>query len=132
MNVKKAIIAEDQVSMQSLIRITLNAFGITDVIKVTNGIEVIDILKNDDQYGIIILDWNMPQMDGLECCKHIRSGITANINKKIPIILLTSNTGNTNKEIAYNAGVDFFLEKPFSMRDLHDSISLVLNTTSVF
>jgi two-component system chemotaxis response regulator CheY/two-component system phosphate regulon response regulator PhoB len=64
-------------------------------------------------------------MDGVECTRHIRAGIKG-IDQALPIILLTGNVGPSFQVEAYAAGVDLFIEKPFSIRKLSAAITKVL------
>ncbi len=125
--VNRAIIVEDNPQMRDLIRIVLSSFGAKDIVEAQNGAEAIAALKSND-VDIIIMDWKMDVMDGLECTRHIREGID-DINQKLPIVLLTGMLGKDSEDAAYAAGVDLYLEKPFSLKTLHSGISKVLNRT---
>jgi two-component system chemotaxis response regulator CheY/two-component system phosphate regulon response regulator PhoB len=126
-DVSRAVIVEDIPQMRDLIRIVLSSFGAKDIVEAQNGAEAIAALKSND-VDIVIMDWKMDVMDGLECTRHIREGIDG-INQKLPIVLLTGMLGKDSEDAAYAAGVDLYLEKPFSLKTLHSGISKVLNRT---
>lgn len=128
MNRKTAICAEDDPLMQSLIRLTLNSLGYYNIISANNGLQVLAAMEGK-HIELIVMDWNMPELDGIACTKIIRVG---DLNPDVPIVLLTGIKGKENEKIAYDAGVNCYVEKPFSMRDLHNAISLVLNTPPIF
>lgn len=66
-------------------------------------------LINKEKYHGIFLDWMMPEMDGLELARRIRSSKS---NSRVPIVMLTANTESEAVERAFQAGVNFFLTKP--------------------
>jgi signal transduction histidine kinase/DNA-binding response OmpR family regulator len=80
-----------------------------------NGIEAIEILKlalNVKPYSLIIMDCQMPAMDGYEATRQIRLGKAGEINKQIPIIAMTANAMNGDKEKCLTAGMSAYLSKP--------------------
>ncbi len=78
-------------------------------------------------YDVIILDWRLPELSGLEICKQYR-------DKKgnTPIIMLTGKTELTDKEAGLDAGADDYLTKPFSMRELTARLRALLRRSSSF
>lgn len=85
----------------------------------TNGIEALQVL--DDNYvNIVITDVVMPQMDGFELCKTIKSNLEYS---HIPVILLTAKTNIQSKIEGLELGADAYIEKPFSVEYLKVSVS---------
>lgn len=119
-----ALIVEDSVQTRQLIHMALNSAGITKVVEAENGEAAIAAIKAS-QANIAIMDWQMDVMDGLECTRRIRSGVQG-IDQHLPIILLTGNAGPSAEAAAYSAGVDLFMEKPFSIKSLHEGVLKVL------
>jgi two-component system OmpR family response regulator len=83
------------------------------------------------QYDVILLDWRLPRITGLQVCKKLRE-----VGNKTPIILLTALNDITNKIEALNAGADDYITKPFSFDEVMARINAVLrrytsNMTSV-
>ena len=72
-------------------------------------------------FDIILLDWRMPKVSGIEVCRHIREG-----GNKIPIILLTALSQVKNKVEALNLGADDYITKPFSFEELNARINAVI------
>ena len=87
---------------------------------VLDGEEAVDKVKIN-KYDIIILDWRMPKLTGLEVCKKIR-----NLKIVTPIILLTALSEVSNKVDALNNGADDYVTKPFSFEELYARIYAVL------
>ncbi|HIJ61292.1 MAG TPA: response regulator [Rhodospirillaceae bacterium] len=122
---KRAVIVEDSAQMRGLIHMALNATGIGDIIEAENGAVAIDLIKS---WGadIVIMDWVMDVMDGMECTRRIRAGIDG-IDPQTPIILLTGQASKDSEAAAYAAGADLFMEKPFSLKQLHAGIVRAIN-----
>lgn len=119
------LIVDDSEQMRALTELALNGVGIYKISKAFNGIDALNKLKKEN-FDLIIMDWQMPEMDGLTCTKIIRNGEN-NINPEIPIILLSDVVGDDNILIAKSAGVNFYIEKPFNMKTLYNAILMVMS-----
>ncbi len=75
-------------------------------------------------YGFVVLDLNLPGLDGVEVCKRLRAE-----NTRIPILMLTSNADELNKILLLELGADDYITKPFSIRELKARIGTVLRRT---
>ena len=122
--VRRAVIVEDSPQMRELIRMVLGSLGFQKIVQASNGAEALDALQAA-QTDLIIMDWMMEVMDGLECTRRIRGGING-IDPAVPIVLLTGNKGTESEASAYNAGVSVYLEKPFSIKQLHTVVTKAL------
>lgn len=80
-------------------------------------------LLNQKQYDVILTDWNMPNMNGLELVKKIRY---AGSHTKVPIIMITTEGGKSEVIIALKAGVNNYVVKPFSADILKGKLDGVL------
>lgn len=92
-----------------------------DVDIAINGLEAVEMVKRK-KYGIILMDLQMPGMDGYEATRHIRS-MPDPYFKKVPIIALTASIMSDVKKEALEAGVNDFLGKPFSPEELSSRLS---------
>lgn len=88
----------------------------------TDGAEALEILK-DHEVSIIISDWMMPNMNGIELCKAVRAN---QLTSHIPFILLTAKTDTHSKIEGMNCGADVYVEKPFSLQYLEACIKNLL------
>jgi two-component system, chemotaxis family, chemotaxis protein CheY len=122
-----AVIVEDCEHSQSLIRLSLNAIGIKNILKVVDGIEATSLLRNI-KADVIMMDWNMPGMDGIQCTEKLRG--EAGLNQNTPIIMLTSNDSDEQERAAYRSGVTYYLKKPFSLRTITRGIEMILSMQS--
>ena len=110
----RVLVVEDEVSNQKLIRLFMKGMGITADI-VDSGSAAIEQVKCE-RYDVILMDIQMPGMDGLETTKHIRSQLDK--DHQIPIIALTAKAMFGDKELFIDAGMDDYLSKPYSKADL--------------
>jgi two-component system chemotaxis response regulator CheY/two-component system phosphate regulon response regulator PhoB len=121
---KTAVIVEDNEPTRKLICITLESIGIKNIITAENGAKAIEALAHS-KADIAIVDWQMDVMDGLEFTRQVRAS-HASINPNTPILMLTALTGGEAERQAYEAGVDLFVNKPFSVKLLFSSINKLL------
>lgn len=116
---KKVLIAEDSSVIQNLTKKILQ-FQNFEIITAKNGKEVLKSLESTT-FDVILLDINMPQMDGMECAKAIR-GLADPIKSQIPIIAITGNAKNYTDEDFKLVGINEFIPKPLDFDKLVDSV----------
>lgn len=109
----KILIAEDNPTNQTLIRKILEKLGYNAFI-VENGIKVMEELEKNP-YDVILMDLQMPDMDGIECTKKIREKYG---NDKLKIIALTADAFKSTENECISSGMDSFLSKPFDVQKL--------------
>jgi signal transduction histidine kinase/CheY-like chemotaxis protein/HPt (histidine-containing phosphotransfer) domain-containing protein len=113
----KVLMAEDNDVNQKIQKTILEKMGY-NVDVASTGFEVLEKLQKYS-YHIVLMDMQMPEMDGIACTKKIRS-IESLIN--LPIIALTANTIKGDKERCLNSGMNNFISKPFNAKTLNDMI----------
>jgi putative two-component system response regulator len=106
------VVDDDAVTCEILVE-DLRQFGY-DVTAATNGREAFELVRTG-QFHLIVSDWQMPEMSGLDLCREIRKRQWSGY---IYVILLTSRTGADNVVCGLNAGADDFLSKPFHPQEL--------------
>lgn len=84
-----------------------------------NGYEALEILEAHPETSLVIADWMMPEMDGVELCRKIRANMSTS---HISFILLTAKTDDSSKIIGMDCGADAYIEKPFSIQYLEACI----------
>jgi len=108
---KKVLIAEDSSVIQNLTRKILEMQDYT-IITVKNGEQVLKKLDKED-FDIILMDINMPKLDGMECARRIRK--LENTEKaNIPILAITGNAKNYSIDDFHAAGINEYLQKPLN------------------
>jgi len=116
----KVLIVDDSMTMLRIIENTLKRIGVQDITKACNGVEAL-YKYNNENFDLVITDWNMPEMNGYELVKKIRSE-----NKEIPIIMVTTEGGKKEVVKALKAGVNNYIVKPFTPQILKEKLSLII------
>ena len=100
------LIVDDSKHMRTLVRTIVNSLGILEVYEAENGEQAYKALE-DFPADIIIVDWNMSPIDGIEFTRQVRTNYDSP-NAYVPIIMLTGHTQMKRVEIARDAGVNEF------------------------
>jgi two-component system cell cycle response regulator DivK len=119
MESKKVLIAEDSSVIQNLTRRILQIQNY-QIYSAKNGKRVLEMLEKED-FDIILMDINMPQMDGMECAQKIRALDNAN-KAQIPIVAITGNAQNYSMDDFKNVGINEYLQKPLNFDNLVDTV----------
>ena len=125
------LIVEDNVHFRTLVRSILQALGMSKLEEARDGIEALEILDapgSSKHIDLVILDWKMEGMDGVECVRQIRKLDCK--NSAVPIIMVTGYTETSLQEQAVEAGVNGFLGKPISPQSLLGRIVSVMDGVS--
>jgi CheY-like chemotaxis protein len=112
---KKVLVAEDSSVIQNLTKKILQ-FQNYEITSVKNGKEVIKELEKAN-FDIILMDINMPQMDGMTCAKEIRK-LSDKTKAEVPIVAITGNAKNYSEEDFKSAGINEYLQKPLDFDKL--------------
>jgi len=106
---KKVLVVDDSPTIRQQIGRALGDAGF-DVIEATDGVDGIDKIDSDKGIGIVILDINMPRMNGLEMLEKVKQ---QDANESLPVIMLTSEGQKSLIERAKRAGAKGWIVKPF-------------------
>ncbi|KKG18264.1 hypothetical protein EO98_01810 [Methanosarcina sp. 2.H.T.1A.6] len=120
----KVLIAEDEPISNLWLKNMLTRYGY-EVISTRNGCEAWEVLKGCDPPGVVILDWEMPKMKGIEVCEKIRKDPRISSTY---IILITGRDLNEDTETVFKAGVDDYLKKPFDNQKLKAKLEIARRT----
>ncbi len=116
----RVLVADDSASIRTLLSHTLEKWGY-DVTVCSTGTEVWNYVRRGIQFNIMILDWIMPGMSGVELCQKIRS---LNTDGYCYIILLTGNSTTNDIIEGLNSGADDYLVKPLSLAELKARVTV--------
>jgi two-component system chemotaxis response regulator CheY len=119
----KILIVDDVPSARLVIRKLLQNLGFSSIVEAESGSAAISILLRK-QFSLVISDWNMPNLGGLELLKHIRSKETL---KNLPFIMVTSTAAPELILASAKAGTTDFIVKPFSSETLEMKIIAIGN-----
>jgi two-component system, chemotaxis family, chemotaxis protein CheY len=115
----KILTVDDSATMRRIIKNQLKQSGFVDVDEAENGREALGLLGRT-QYDLLITDWNMPEMCGLDLVKEVRR--TEPI-KAIPILMITTVSAKEDIVSALKAGVNNYVVKPFDAGTLQAKIA---------
>lgn len=125
MSVDKAmniLIVDDYKTMLKIVGNLLRQLGFTNIDEATDGGMALEMFGHKN-YGLIVSDWNMEPMSGLDLLKQIRAGAN---NNKVPFIMVTAESKTENVIIAKQAGVNNYIVKPFNAETLKTKLTSVL------
>jgi putative two-component system response regulator len=114
MDTVRVLVVEDDEIAADLLENALSQFG-WDVAQASNGREALEMLRAED-FRLVISDWEMPEMTGIELCRQVRENFGG---RYVYIILLTSRSGPESVIEGLSAGADEFLSKPFNSEELY-------------
>lgn len=117
----KVLVVDDDVAILDMIRFALEQAGL-EVQTATSAYDAL-LYINDDRPNIILMDWMMPGISGIELTRRLRKDSNTG---EIPIIMLTARVTEDDKVSGLEAGADDYLVKPFSPRELLARIKAVL------
>jgi two-component system, chemotaxis family, chemotaxis protein CheY len=118
----RVLIVDDYKTMLRIIRNLLKQLEFDNVEEATDGQEALSKLRAG-QFGLVISDWNMQPMTGLDLLKEVRAD---NRLKDIPFIMITAESKTENVVAAKQAGVSNYIVKPFNAETLRDKIEKVM------
>lgn len=112
----RVLVADDSSTMRKIILRSLQAVGVTEVTEAADGNEAVALFK-PGAFDMVLTDWNMPGMTGLEVLQAIRAQ-----DQKIPVIMVTTEAEKSRVLQAIQAGVSDYLVKPFTADTLKEKL----------
>ena len=116
------LIVDDYKTMLRIIRNLLKQLGFNNVDEATDGSMALQKLRDKD-YGLVISDWNMEPMTGIQLLREVRADSKL---KNLPFIMITAESKTENVVAAKEAGVNNYIVKPFNAATLKTKLSSVL------
>ena len=125
---KRILLAEDNEMNQQIAMAILEEVGF-DVDVAVNGLEAVDMLRaaTPGHYDVVLMDIQMPIMDGFEATRRIRA-LDEKDKATIPIIAVTANAFEEDRESVYDAGMNAHLAKPYEIPKMMATLSDILNS----
>lgn len=117
----KVLVADDFATMRKIVRNILKQIGFEDIVEAEDGTAALQILKTE-KIGLVVTDWNMPNMTGLELLQHIRSNPAT---AQVPVLMVTAEGLKENVLEAVKAGVNNYVVKPFTAEVLQEKIEAI-------
>jgi two-component system chemotaxis response regulator CheY len=115
------LIVDDFATMRRILKNILRQIGFTNIYEADNGKNALNMLKKQ-KFDLILCDWNMPEMSGLELLNEIRSD---NELKDMPFVMVTAEAQKNNIIEAVQAGVSNYVVKPFTAETISGKLKKV-------
>jgi two-component system chemotaxis response regulator CheY len=118
----KILIVDDFASMRRIVKNTLKKIGFKNILEADDGTTALAMLK-EQKIDLILADWNMPKMSGLELLKKVKQDNTL---KTIPVLMVTAEAQKENVIEAIQAGVSNYIVKPFTPDSMKQKLEQTL------
>lgn len=122
----KLLVVDDSSTMRRIIKNTLARLGYKDILEGADGVEGWEALDANPDVEMLITDWNMPEMNGLELVKKVRADQRF---VDMPIIMVTTEGGKAEVITALKAGVNNYIVKPFTPQVLKEKLGAVMGVS---
>lgn len=113
----KIMLVDDSRTIRNIQKRALASLGHEDVIEANDGVEALDLYKSDKP-DLMIVDWNMPNMDGITLVRKIRE-----IDKAVAMLMCTTEAEKSRVVEALQAGVNNYIVKPFTAETLAEKLN---------
>lgn len=117
----RALVVDDSRAMRSIIRRHLTDLGV-DVEEAGSGAEALAALAQIAPPDVVLLDWNMPEMNGLECLRRLRADPAC---AGLQVMMVTTESEMAQVSLALDAGANEYLMKPFDRQGLLEKLLLL-------
>ncbi len=118
----KVLVVDDFATMRKVVRNLLKQVGYEDIVEAEDGVMALKALKSQ-KIDVIVSDWNMPNMTGLELLKAVRADADLS---KTPFLMVTAEALQDNVVAAVKAGVNNYIVKPFTAEVLNEKIKKIM------
>ena len=127
----RILVVDDMMTMRKLVKKALTELGFSNIMEAPDGeqawAKINDTVAINSPFQLIICDWNMPNMKGIDLLKKVRASASM---KTVPFILLTAESEKDQVVEAMAAGVSEYLLKPFTKETLGEKLRLVAEKTA--
>lgn len=117
----KVLVVDDFATMRKIVRNILKQIGFEDITEAEDGSVALRLIKSE-QVGLVVTDWNMPNMSGLDLLREIRQNPQT---AHLPVLMVTAEGLKENVMDAVKAGVNNYVVKPFTAEVLQEKIETI-------
>jgi two-component system chemotaxis response regulator CheY len=127
MNSIKILVVDDSMTLRRILTNALKSLGFPETVEAVNGKDALEKLASNN-VDFIITDWNMPEMNGLDFIKEVRSNP---VYTSMPILMITTHGSEQDVIEALQAKVNSYIVKPFTPQELKEKIEGILKTVQL-
>ena len=117
----KVLVVDDFAAMRRILKNVFGQIGLSNIIEADDGTTALDVLK-DNKVDLIVSDWNMPKMSGLDLLKNVRSNEST---KDTPFLMVTASSQKDDVLEAIQAGVSNYIVKPFTADTVKEKLTKI-------
>ncbi len=118
----KVLVVDDFSTMRRILKNILQQLGFTNIEEAEDGAIALKKLQGDDKIGLVISDWNMPNMMGIDLLRRVRGDEKL---KHLPFLMVTAESQKDNVVEAVQAGVSNYIVKPFTADTLESKLGMI-------
>lgn len=118
----RALVVDDSKAIRVVLKKMLAEGGFQDLAEAAHGAEAMEVLENGPAPDVILVDWNMPEMNGLEMIRAVRANPEL---RRIPIVMVTTETEYSQVVKALAAGASEYVMKPFTKDIIMDKLDML-------
>lgn len=122
----KLLVVDDSPTMRRIVVQMLKRIGYADIVEANDGKEALERLKAEGDFDMLVTDWNMPVMNGMELTQAVRGDQAL---ASLPIVMVTTRNMKQDIIAAMRAGVNNYVTKPFDPKTIKEKIDKVLSAT---
>jgi two-component system, chemotaxis family, chemotaxis protein CheY len=121
----KVLVVEDSSTIKKIIKATIDSMGYSDILEASDGEEAMQIIGANSDIKLVITDKNMPNMDGVELARRIRSN---DATSSILVVMITSESAKEDIDNALQIGVTDYIIKPVTQQALREKLTPVFES----
>jgi len=126
--IKKILIVDDSALLHQMYKLVFMRYKDCVIVSAMNGAEALDKLSQEDGINLVLLDINMPVMNGLQFLQHIKS---EGIHQGLPVIIVSTEGKEEDTVRGLTLGARAYIKKPFQPAELHSMIEKIYSATAL-
>ncbi len=123
----RILLVDDSRAVRSMLRRIVQAHGFDEVVEAENGVAALERLAECGAPNVMLVDWNMPRMNGLELLRAVRA---SDEWRDVPVVMVTTETEYDQIVRAFAAGANEYVMKPFTAESILDKFDMIGVTDS--
>lgn len=118
---RHALVVDDSTIMRKVLKAHLKTLGF-DVTEAVNGLDALAQLRDMERADVLLVDWNMPEMDGITFVRAVRAGADYT---SVPVMMVTTNSDHAHVSQALAAGANEYIKKPFTSTMFREKLEIL-------